>query len=443
MAFRRLVFIFLLFLPFFIFGQTESEKLTLDDCIQLALANNFNLNLAKINHKISKQNYLQSYSSILPRINFSYSSSKYEQGPSSYLGGEYVGENPFRAKVITGRNYYAEIRAGQTIFDGGRSILNIYKSKYDKMGSSERFLSSRQNIIVTVRQLYMDLLKQKKLLAVKKQAVERSRDQLDRVRSMYEVGSVAQVDVFRSEVNLGADRIALLNQENTERQARQSLNLAIGREPDAPLEIDENVKFEKRVGKLDSLVQKALQNNPDIKAGELSIKSSLYDVRLAKSAFLPNLNAFYSYSRRVPQFKGLYEEFNREYSWAVGLSLSWNVFNGFSDYLNVQKAKLGKRYAEQQLLYDKLNLKSKVTNLYNNLNAINEIIEINKTNLESAREDYRLAQESYRLGSGTLLDLRDAQVKLATAEQILVAAEFDAYITYAELQQALGDLVNY
>lgn len=435
----------LLLVPLLLWGQETQEVLTLNDCIRIALEQNTNLTLANINSKIAAKNYQQSYSNILPNVNLSYSGSQYERGPTSYIGNDYIGENPalpFTYQVTTGHNYYAEIRVGQNIFDGGRWWFNIKKSKLDKESSRFSYLSTRQNIIVTVRQLYIDLLKQQKLLKVKKQAVERSKNQLEQVKSMYEVGSRAQIDVYRSEVNLGNDRIALLNQENAVREARQALNITLGRDPGAPLAIDSNVVFEKEVGELQQMLDEALQRNPELKAEEFNVKSNLQGIRLAQSAFLPNLNAFYFYQRRVPQFKGLYDDFDREYSWYVGISISWNLFNGFSDYLSVQKSKLSYSYAARQLEDSRRNLKAKVTTLYHNLNSLNEIIKINRKNLESAQEDYRLAQERYRLGSGTILELRDAQVNLANAEQILVSAEYDAYITYAELQQALGKLVD-
>ncbi|MFZ0390188.1 MAG: TolC family protein [Calditrichia bacterium] len=434
----------LILLPAMLAAQANGPVFTLQECVDMALENNYNLNFAKIDNRIAHKNYLQSYSNILPSVNFSLSGSKYEQGPTSYIGGTYVGENPNIAptvEVTTGRFYSADLNINQTIFDGGRWYFNIKQSQWNKRSSDFEFYSAQQNVIVTVRQLFMDLLKQSELLKVKKQAVGRSEDQLTRVRSMYEVGSVAQIDVYRSQVNLGSDQISLLNQQNTEREARQSLNIAMGRQPDAPLQIDSTVAFEKDVKDLDSLVQTALHKNPEVQAQRYDIRSAEYGVWNARSAFLPNLNAFYGYGRSVPRFQGLYEEFDREYSWRFGLNLSWNLFNGFSDYLGVQKAELNKRYVSEQLEYSKLTLESRVRTLYHNLEALNEIIEVNRTNLNSAQEDYRLAEERYRLGSGTLLDLRDAQVNLATSEQILVAAQFDAYITYAELQQALGALV--
>ncbi len=441
----RLLFWLSLFMVGTLFAQVDTTRtLTLDDCVHLALKNNYDLKLARINNRVAERTHKQSYSNILPSLTLNYGSSQYERGPSSYLGNDYIGvvpTLPFTYQKTTGKNYFMEVRVGQNIFDGGRWYWNIKKTRIDREVSDYNLLASRQNIIVTVRQLYIDLLKQQKLLEVKKQAMERSEEQLKQVQSMYEVGSAARVDVYRSKVNLGNDRIAFLNQQTTVEKARQSLNLAMGREPTAPLVIDTTVQFPRQVGELQELVERALQNNPTLKTYQKSIISANYNTRLAKSAFLPNLSAYFFYQRRVPRFKGLYDDFDREYNWYLGISLSWNLFNGFNDYINVQKAELNLRYAREQYEYQILNLKSKVSTLYTNLKALEEIIQVNRTNLLSAKEDYRLAQERYRLGSGTLIELRDAQVKLANAEQILVTAEFNAYLTYAELQQALGELV--
>ncbi|RMG65010.1 MAG: hypothetical protein D6715_08955 [Calditrichaeota bacterium] len=189
-------------------------------------------------------------------------------------------------------------------------------------------------------------------------------------------------------------------------------------------------------------MQRALANNPGIKELEQTYRSSRLQIALAKSSFLPRLSAFYTYSRRVPDFKAIYKNFEREFTWTLGVRLTWNLFNGFSDYLNLQQAKINTRVSNERLVESRRNLLSTVKNLYDNLQALKEIIKINQENLESAREEYRLAQERYRVGAGTALELREAQVNLTRAEQILVSAEYNAIITHAQLQAAVGEYVN-
>ena len=86
----------------------------------------------------------------------------------------------------------------------------------------------------------------------------------------------------------------------------------------------------------------------------------------------------------------------------------------------------------------KRNLKSNIVSQVENFNSYLEIISINEDNLEAAKEEYRLAEERYRIGSGTSLEVREAQVNLNRAEQTLVAAKYNARMTQASIEQALG-----
>ena len=86
----------------------------------------------------------------------------------------------------------------------------------------------------------------------------------------------------------------------------------------------------------------------------------------------------------------------------------------------------------------KRNIKSSIVNQVESFKSYLEIILINEDNLEAAKEEYRLAEERYRIGSGTSLEVREAQVNLNRAEQTLVAAKYNARITQASLEQVLG-----
>ena len=60
--------------------------------------------------------------------------------------------------------------------------------------------------------------------------------------------------------------------------------------------------------------------------------------------------------------------------------------------------------------------------------------------LEAAKEEYRLAEERYRIGSGTALEVREAQVNLTRAEQTLVAAQYNARIVQAQIEEKIGTI---
>jgi len=118
--------------------------------------------------------------------------------------------------------------------------------------------------------------------------------------------------------------------------------------------------------------------------------------------------------------------------------LSFNIFNGFSDYANVQKAEISRKAAMETFEEYKRTLKATVHQYYADYLSTLDIIKINKENLEAAKEEMRLEEERYMVGAGTALEVREAQVNLTRAEETLIAAQFTASLILAQLDNQLG-----
>ncbi len=446
---RMLTLVIVLLIPFILSAQSGSpENLSLNECVKIALENNVDINTSRNLAEIARLTAKGSYSNILPRIDANFSGGQLQFGESSYLGDVPVGQDSagniiYEQRTLTaaGRkrdSYSAGLTLNQNIFDGGYWWNNIKQKKVLNEASQYDLIFSENQVMKLVSQYYYDLLKNMKLLDVYDIAVQRSQDQVNRTQSMFEIGSVAKVDVFRARVNLGQDQIRYLNQKNTVRQSKQLLNLALGRDPLIVFEIDTSVVFEPRDVTLQQLLDLSVENQPALKSWELSVRARELNAAMAKSPFWPTLGLRLSYSRNNEDIQKIYKGFDKNWSSAVGMGVSWNLFNGFSDHVNYQTSKIEFKNAQLFLADYKRNLRSDVKNLFDNYNAIIEIVEIDEKNLEAAGEEYRLANERYRLGSGTSLELREAQVNLTEAEQILVAAEYTAINTYIALSEAVG-----
>ena len=332
------------------------------------------------------------------------------------------------------------IQWNQNIFDGGNWWNSIKQAKSEKLASDFNLKSTENLVILTVQQYYFDLLKQQKLLEVNKLAVQRSEDQLNKTQKMFELGSVAKVDVYRSKVNLGNDRIQLLTQENALITAKNNLNLVLGQEPGAPINIEPDFQLKNQFGEASELMANALSNNPSIKKYNQDIKSQEYFVSRMQSNYYPNLSGSISYGRGNEEFDKVYSDFNENWNLTYRINLSINLFNGFNDKVNIQQSKLQLKNYKETLIANERSIKSAIVQLLDNYESYLEIIEINKENLEAAKEEYRLAEERYRIGSGTQLERREGQVNLTRAEQTLVAAQYNARIVQAEIEEKIGTI---
>ncbi|MCB0282617.1 MAG: TolC family protein [Calditrichae bacterium] len=441
------VFILLFVFGGSVFGQ---EVLDLNACIKLALQNNSTLKQREYANESAEFDVTGSYSNILPSVDLSLRKGETNIGKSVRVVNDVVtGVDPVTqepiygtARITTPKQYSKDhsltLSVNQTLYDGGRWWNQIGQAKIDKKSSSFNLEGEHNRTILEVQANYYELLKQIKLYEVNKVAVQRSEDQLHRTEKMFELGSKARLDVYQAKVNLGNDRISLLTQKNIVEDARRTLNMSMGRDPETPLEIEKINEISPAVPELNALVDQAMENQPTLKKNEADVESSSYGVSLAQANYLPRLTAYFQYNRRNSDLERIYSKLNFDYVWAVGLSLNWNLFNGMGDYVNVQKAKISEKSAQEEQARYVREMKSKIQGYHDNYQSYLEIIAINEENLEAAKEELRLAEERYQIGAGTALEVREAQVKLTRAEQTLIAAQYNALTTLAQLDNEIG-----
>ena len=442
---------FLIFLLIFLFNSSikaQSGVLSLEDCIQIALKNNSTININRNLDYSSKEDVQGSYAGILPIIDLSASSRRTEWGEQEYeddvpvgvdSAGNYVYERRIRTqpagiRTSNGLNFGYT----QNIFDGGEWWQAINYAKSQKRSSDYNLESVINTTVLNVQEAFFDLLKQQKLLEVNQLAVTRSEDQLNKTQKMFELGAVAKVDVYRSKVNLGNDKIQMLLQENAVLSAKHSLNLVMGQDPNTAIEIRPEFDLPGAFNNTDQLYEQAKMINPDLKKGEEDVHSMDLSISRSYAVLWPTLRGSLNYTRSNDVIRRVYSGFKKNWYLSWGLSLNINFFNGFRDKVRIQKSKLAMRNAQETLEETKRNLKSNIIRYVDSFNSYLNIIKINEENLEAAKEEYRLAEERYRIGSGTALEVREAQVNLTQAEETLVAAQYNARMTQANIEQLIG-----
>lgn len=445
------VFIFLLGGTIGVFAQ-EKRPLTLEDCVHLALEKNSQILNAQRRTKIAEANVVAARASWLPAINASFSSGQFRQGPREILADVPVGVNQQTGEVIyeqrplvqdgSNRDSHSfSLSLSQNIFDFGQTYYSIRQANAARESSRFLFEDTRQNTLYQVYQRYYQLLKSIRLLEVSRSALRSSEEQLKRTQSMYEIGSVAQADVYRAQTTMGNNKINLIQQETAVKNARAALNVIIGRPADAPLEIVDVEEVEvPKIYALDEVLQAAVQNNPKIHQFKADMMAASHGMKAAKARYLPSISGSIRYSRNNTDFSRVYNDFDKNYSVTLGLSMNFNLFRGLADAANVEREAYSYRIAQENLIEQERILRQQAQTALLSLQTWKEISEINKINLKSAEEDLRLAEERYRVGAGTLLDVITAQENVTRARATLVQAKYDTKIAEAQLMSIMGKL---
>ncbi len=122
----------------------------------------------------------------------------------------------------------------------------------------------------------------------------------------------------------------------------------------------------------------------------------------------------------------------------ASLTLSLPIFTGFGRNLHVAQARAQQQDAEENVRAQSLAVRSGVHARWLGVQTAYKAIAVQSTERDAAREQVRLAEERYRLGSGTSLEVADAQNAVQQAEGDYVNAVYDYHKAVAALEAAVG-----
>jgi len=431
---RKIFWLVFLFLTIQVYSQ--NKPLTLQDCIDMALKESPDYKLANIQMKSSKAGISASYSGILPRLSSSLGARSSTQGPSEYVFNNIT----FRRGDTTTYYYNFGLNLYQNIYDGGKWWNNIKLAKLLFSNSRLYMEQVRQYIIMNVTQKFYELLKAQQMLKVYQSALESSEEQLKKTEELFRVGKVAERDVFKARVNVGNNKLSLLQQKTAVENAQMELNFAIGRAPDVPIVVvEEEYKRPIKISK-EEAVNAALSNNLELTMMEMEKETAFINYKINKADLYPSIYSSFSYSRGGAEFSKVYTPLDKWWNTSIGITLSWSIFDGFSRKSRIIQSWLDYKSYDEKIDKKKKEVLKQVDALLNMLNTYIEMLEISEVNIRSAEEDLRLAREMYKLNSATLLEVLDAEVKLTRAKAVMISTMYDAKIAEAQLLYLMGEL---
>lgn len=436
----------------FLFSANVSAQtpLSLEDCINIALRENSIVRNSQTDVSTYKGLKRASYSFILPNLSINAGPSRNYRAPTTFTGYAPVGVDPQTGQVRyesveitspanTTENYSFGLSWSQNFWDQGRWWNQIHQAGSDVRAAELNYESTKLNTIALVKARYFELLKVLEQRKVAVESVDLALEQLKQSKVMFEIGTVAQIDIFTSQVNHDRNKINLINQDLIIENAKRNLNLAMGRDSNTSVEIDGNIPLDVNYDiSGDELTGRALILNPELQRLEQMIQSSELGYKIAKSSRYPTFSYFINYSRNNSDIDRIYNDITKNYSLTVGMNFRYTLFDGFTTKGNIQRSKNAISINEENLENQKRILHSNIKNYHEQLMAFEEKIEINRAMIVAAEEGLRLANERYRVGSGTLIETIDAQVQLTSARYNLLELRYDALIVEANLHAAIG-----
>lgn len=421
-------------------GPGTGDLYTLDRCIRIALENNPQIEIARKQVEVRQAAVLGSYTGVMPQLTANLvNANRTTSGDTPVIvEGVVLRDAPGSTRTNFSNNVFLRMN----LYNGGRNWNTIRRDRQLVDNGKLDQVNTENQVTVNVKTRYYSLLRAMRLREVAEENVRLNEEQLRRTQSMYEIGSVARVEVLQTTANLGAARINLRNQKNAVLQARAELANVMGIGSSEAFEIVDALEG----GSLDTTPPMSLPDalrlaeltNPAIQRDEGGIRSAMLGTKMARGGLWPTVSGSIGYSRSGVRFQDVYGTYDKNWRLSFNLSLSMPILNGTQTYADISQAQTQQIIAEETLRETRRATSLTIRNALLDLETSGEVITLSNDNIAFAEESLRLAEERYRVGSGTLLEVFTAQEALVRAKSDLAGAQYDYLIAQATLDGALG-----
>ncbi len=418
-------------------STAAAQDMTLEDAIALGLKNNFDIQIARNNARISDNNKGLGTAGFLPALNangsYSLTDSDVESNSATSMGDT---ETEVKS---------AKVSLNWMLFDGFQMFAN--KSRYDALAKLGEYQARNaiESSVVGISRAYFNLVKQEQLLDVAQDSRDVSDARLSKERVRNELGGASSTDLLNAQVAFNRDQSNLLNQQLAVAIAQEELNLALGQDPATPLQVSEVIVIPDMTLAYNDLMKRAHDHNASLKVSEQSAAVADQSVKSARSTFMPKLalTADYGYTDRTvsPDLSQYSDQTTETTDATIGLALTFNIFNGNRDNIAYRNARIEANNQKLAFRDARNRLAGNVKQTYDTYSKQMELLALEEQNVQAARQNLELQQDRYRLGATSSLEFRDAQVSLMQARSALIAARFQARISRLELDQLTGELV--
>ncbi|WP_313790019.1 TolC family protein [Flagellimonas beolgyonensis] len=427
---------------FFIVGLTakaQDSLLTKEAAIDLVLENNLSIKVARNNRMVGSNNASILNSGYLPTVTANGGGSIDKQNTE----GKLANGDTRTADGVETRRYNAAVNVNYTLFDG---LGRYYNYKTFKERSQQSELQVRQTIENTILQLfsvYYEVARLTENTHNLEQAMAISKDRLKRAKYQFEFGQNTGLDVLNAEVDINTDSINLLNSRQLLRNTMRDLNLILNRDLTAKFEADTTVNFVPGL-QMESMFNEAKMNNVRMQIVEKDINISNYNIKIAKSGFLPTigLTGTYGWNESNNNSPLAFLLQNTSTGLTGSVNLSWNLFDGGRTITSAKNAKIN--YENQELLKKQIEqeVERDIRNAWDSYKNALYVLEVQEKNLQTNQDNFNRTDERYKLGRVTSIEFRQAQLNLLNAELAKSQAKYNAKLAELQMLQVSGQLLN-
>ena len=427
MSFQRDLWqVFLVFLAvtvsFPVVNTGDTAALTLEEAVRAGLQNNHRIKQYRALTEAQRRRVESLKSAFWPEITLGYTFSRQDNVSPVFQNRE--------NSLISGEITY-------NLFKGLSDLKALEESEAVLDSTIYELRAMKADIRLQIKQAYVELLRERRGLKIAEDAVRLLERQAKDARAFYREGLIAKNDLLKVEVELASAVQERALSRARVRIAKRRLERLIGITVDLREVMEITAKNTMKYDE-ERLKREMLQRRSEIKFIKALKRARELRVQGIWGGYLPTITLSLTHERYGDSFvpDGRADLFDTQ-SRAMMIA-RWNIFDGFRRRYQIEAERSEMLALEERLKDTKEELLLQLTTVLENYRTSKERLKVARKAVEQAGENYRITENRFRQRMATTTDLLDARFFLTRAENDLKNAEYDYYLSLAELERVVG-----
>ena len=323
----------------------------------------------------------------------------------------------------------------QNLFKGFQTSNAVDEQKAKYLSASFTILEKIDSIALTVARTYINILKYKKMLLLSKENIKNHQNILNKVKAKVEAGFSAKSDMLQVQTRYTLAKLDFLTQKSNLEDELINFHKLLGRfmKEDDFLVPKDNFLIPTDV---DKAVNMALQIHPAIKVSNYDLIARKFSYEKEKSEYYPSLDIIVK-AEKNSNTSAIEGDTDIYYA---GISLNYNLFNGFGDEAVVAK-NLALIHQENSLRdsirREVINSVELAWSEYNLLKEKGKTLEDYISFATQVKDAY---EQEFLIGKRTLLDMLNVENEYNSAKISKAENYYTLLYTKYKLMDSMGIL---
>ena len=418
-------------------SQAQSKKWTLEECVDYAIKNNISIKQSELDIKSASIEKSAAVGNFLPSFNIN--------GSHSWNIGLNQNITTGLLENQTTQFTSAGINSNVAIYNGMQNQNRLRRANLAIVASKFQLSKMKDDISLNIANAFLQILFNKENLKVQKEQLSNNEKQLLRSQELVNAGVVPRGDLLDIKATVATNNQAIVTAENALLISKLSLAQLLQLENFQDFDVAEanyNAKESKTLLQTPAAIfAKAKEERVELKIAKTNLEIAERDFKIAKGAFQPSLQGFYSfstragYSDRVIGYSGttpilapalpVFEQFDNNKGHSFGFQMNIPVLNGFATKNNVDRSKIALDRSKIAFSQQELDLERNVYTAFTDAKGAMKANESAIITLEARQEAYNYAKEKFAVGMLNAFDLNQSQTLFVNAQSEVVRTKYD------------------